>query len=82
MSELNRRQRRRPSLSSLNHLHRGGRLGLEAAGHGGDVSDLLDRLGFTDHDCQLDRNGSTLEENLLLDLEAKLLIVGVVGKGT
>lgn len=45
---------------------------LEAAGDGGDVSDLLDGLGFTDHDCQLDRNGSTLEEDLLLDHEAKL----------
>lgn len=65
----------------LHHLNRGGSLGLEA-GDGGDVSDLLDGLGFTDHDCQLDRNGSTLEEDLLLDHEAKLLVVGVVGKGT
>jgi hypothetical protein len=43
------------------------------------VSDLATGYaGLTNHDRQTDRDGTALEEDVPLDLEAKLLIVGVI----
>jgi hypothetical protein len=44
------------------------------------VSDLATgHAGLTNHDGQTDGHGAALEEDVALDLEAELLVVGVVG---
>lgn len=73
-----------PETLTLHHPDGRSRLGLAArdGGGGDDVSNLGGgRLGLTDHDGQLDRAWSTLEEDILLANKSKLSIVGIIGEG-
>ena len=50
-------------------------------GGGAGVSNLANGLGLTDHDREMHWRLATLERDVLLEFEAKLLVVGVIGRG-
>jgi hypothetical protein len=65
--------------TALGHLHAAKLEHLDRGACSAGVSNLTERLGFTNHDGQPDRCESAGQRDVLLDLEPELAVVRVVG---